>query len=281
MSKSMGVAIVIIWGVLALVIGAGVLHTLFASESEISQDTSKNTASQAQSQNEKIQEESLNRSNKQEENQTESSTDELSLPLSTLDLKRGNCPRPETLSSTPYGLRVDKENTIGEYEPSFLVDITPHLPTKDGRFICLDQAVALYLDDLLQAAKNDGHTIVITSGYRSYWTQSILREKSEENHGDPEYDRVAKPGHSEHQLGTAIDIAGATNGYISAGANFANTPEYQWMLEHAHEYGFILSYPEGKQDETGYIFEPWHWRFVGVENVDKFQKIEKEIDVVE
>ena len=70
----------------------------------------------------------------------------------------------------------------------------------------------------------------------------------------------ARPGHSEHQTGLALDINVA-----SSSAHFENTPAFAWLKEHCAQYGFILRYDQGKEDITGYRFEPWHYRYVGVE----------------
>lgn len=73
----------------------------------------------------------------------------------------------------------------------------------------------------------------------------------------------AKAGHSEHELGTAIDFnSGEGSAYLAK--KFAETPEGMWLASHSFEYGFIMSYPKGQEDKTGYIFEPWHFRFIGV-----------------
>jgi D-alanyl-D-alanine carboxypeptidase len=194
----------------------------------------------------------------------------------TLSFSRDNCPRPDEALPPSYDIIVNKEAGIDSYIPGFLVNVTNILPTKNGRQICLDETAALYLADLFGAAKSEGYDMTITSGYRSFATQSVLLDRSIERHGYASAARrVAPPGHSEHQLGTTVDLAAATNGYISAGAAFGNSPEYEWMLQNAESFGFVLSYPDGHQETTGYIFEPWHWRFVGAENVEKFNFTKK------
>lgn len=74
----------------------------------------------------------------------------------------------------------------------------------------------------------------------------------------------AVPGHSEHQTGLAIDVSGS-DGKCAASDCFAGTPEADWIAQHAPEYGFIIRYPEGKEAITGYKYEPWHIRYVGVD----------------
>lgn len=99
----------------------------------------------------------------------------------------------------------------------------------------------------------------VTSSYRSYNTQAILYNRYVSQDGSGEADTYsARPGFSEHQTGLAVDII-SNNSSLSS---FKNTPEARWMLAHAQDYGFILRYPSSKQTITGYISEPWHWRYV-------------------
>ena len=116
---------------------------------------------------------------------------------------------------------------------------------------------------LLEAASEAGHLVAVVSSYRSYETQRNTFEYHVNEFGLQEALRVsARPGHSEHQLGTTVDFSSTAVGYELVEA-FGSTPEGRWLAEHAHEYGFILSYPEGKEVVTGYAYEPWHFRWVG------------------
>ena len=118
---------------------------------------------------------------------------------------------------------------------------------------------------LLEAASEAGHLVAVVSSYRSYETQRNTFEYHVNEFGLEQALRVsARPGHSEHQLGTTVDFSSTTVGYELVEA-FGSTPEGRWLIENAHEYGFILSYPEGKEVVTGYAFEPWHFRWVGRE----------------
>ena len=113
------------------------------------------------------------------------------------------------------------------------------------------------------AAENDGISLWIVSGYRSYSTQESIYWRYVGNDGMKEADTYsARPGHSEHQTGLAMDLN-------SLDDSFANTPAGRWLEAHGHEYGFIIRYPRGKQDITGYIFEPWHVRYLGVDIATK------------
>lgn len=118
---------------------------------------------------------------------------------------------------------------------------------------------------LIEAAADEGHIIAIVSSYRSFETQRNTFQYHVDRFGLEQASRVsARPGHSEHQLGTTVDFSSAAVGHELVEA-FGHTPEGRWLAEHAHEYGFILSYPEGMEQITGYVYEPWHFRWVGRE----------------
>lgn len=100
------------------------------------------------------------------------------------------------------------------------------------------------------------------SAYRSYEKQSILYNSAVESYGKEKADNdTARPGHSEHQTGLAIDVSSTKTGNM---LDFENTDSFNWMVNNAHKYGFILRYPKGKENIHGYIYEAWHYRYVGV-----------------
>ncbi len=111
--------------------------------------------------------------------------------------------------------------------------------------------------------KNNGIYLYELSGFRSYATQNRLYNNYVAADGKQLADTYsARPGHSEHQSGLALDVN-------SVEASFANTAEAKWLAENCYKYGFILRYPNGKTDKTGYIYEAWHIRYVGVEIATK------------
>ena len=119
-------------------------------------------------------------------------------------------------------------------------------------------------ESMFLAASEDGHILVATSGYRSYWTQQSTHNHWINVMGETEARRVsARPGHSEHQLGLALDITTHALGGLSEYFSFTN--EGTWVRYNAHRFGFIVRYPYGREACTGYIYEPWHIRFVGIE----------------
>jgi len=123
----------------------------------------------------------------------------------------------------------------------------------------LDSEVNSQLNVMFEAAKQDGINLFITSGFRSYNRQKELYNKYVARDGKKAADTYsARPGHSEHQTGLAVDLNSTVN-------SFANTPEAKWIAENCYKYGFIVRYPKGKEHITGYIYEPWHVRYLGVE----------------
>ena len=118
---------------------------------------------------------------------------------------------------------------------------------------------------LVQAAANDGYSLWNASGFRSYETQEQIYNNYVYTHGQATADTFsARPGHSEHQTGMAIDVNNPSD-------SFNGTPEAIWLKEHCVDYGFIIRYPEGKQGITGYKYESWHIRYVGVEMAKKLR----------
>ncbi len=121
------------------------------------------------------------------------------------------------------------------------------------------------LKEMFAAASADGVTLVFGSGYRSETLQRQFYNSYVAQDGQAAADRYsARPGTSEHQTGLTFD-ATSPSGTCHLETCFESTPEGAWLLEHAHEYGFIIRYPEGKEHITGYSYEPWHLRYVGVE----------------
>lgn len=117
-----------------------------------------------------------------------------------------------------------------------------------------------HLSDMLDDAADDDIDLWIVSGYRSFDEQEALKGDYLVRYGSGSNAFSADQGYSEHQLGTTFDFT--TTGLSGGLDGFEATAAYEWLLDNAHEYGFVLSYPDGN---SYYVFEPWHWRFVGVE----------------
>ena len=117
-------------------------------------------------------------------------------------------------------------------------------------------------EEMSKAAKKEGLKIIAMSTYRDYAYQTDLYNKYVKQDGKEAADTYSgRPGFSEHQTGYAVDVYNDDESYT----NFHVTEEFKWMQEHAKEYGFILRFPEGKENETGYQYESWHYRYVGLE----------------
>ena len=163
---------------------------------------------------------------------------------------------------------VNKNYALSEdYEPSDLV--LPNVLSTDynqNQNIYLRKEAAIHLEQLFYAAQNEaGLTLLARSGYRSYQTQISLYDRYVSQNGTEKADTFsARAGHSEHQTGLAMDVtADSVNRQLVT--DFGLTPEGIWLKENAHRFGYIIRYLEGREDETGYQYEPWHIRYVGVE----------------
>lgn len=121
-----------------------------------------------------------------------------------------------------------------------------------------------YIDALIRDANNLGFPLIVDSAYRSGVYQKQILDNEIKLKGSDAYKFVALPGASEHQTGLAIDFAYYKDGVYSDEV-LESDKEAIWLKENAYKYGFILRYPKGKEDITGFNFEPWHYRFVGLE----------------
>ncbi|MFB1082959.1 D-alanyl-D-alanine carboxypeptidase family protein [Jeotgalibacillus sp. JSM ZJ347] len=125
------------------------------------------------------------------------------------------------------------------------------------------EARAAY-NEMQAAALEAGYSLVAFSTYRSYDYQTDLYNRYVEQHGQEEADRFsARPGYSEHQTGLGFDIGAEGQEEHWASDSFKDTEEAKWLAENAHQYGFILRYPAGKEHITGYQYESWHFRYLG------------------
>ncbi len=168
---------------------------------------------------------------------------------------------------------VDRSHTLpAHYVPEDLVPLPDYgVPTVGFRGLMLRREAAERLRSLTRAATASGEELVVASAFRSYADQQSTYARLKSIYGPGADAMSAAPGHSQHQLGTAVDFTNATVAY-QVGPIFGRTSAAGWLLEHATEYGFVLAYPPGRDDETGYDFEPWHYRYVGVENAGRLQQ---------
>jgi zinc D-Ala-D-Ala carboxypeptidase len=132
--------------------------------------------------------------------------------------------------------------------------------------------VSPHIEALFAAASAAGYKLMLDSGYRSETYQKQLYGSYVAKDGQAAADRYsARPGTSEHQTGRAFDV-GRTDGKCSLDICFGTTDEGKWLAAHAHEFGFVIRYLDGKESITGYQYEPWHLRYVGVELATEVHK---------
>lgn len=147
------------------------------------------------------------------------------------------------------------------YKPDDLV-------TVEGEFMVRKEVRDAY-QKMSQQAAQEGLSFHMNSAYRSYQSQQQVYQEYKQESGQAYADKYAsRPGYSEHQTGLAIDITTRRVRFNS----FDETEEYKWLQAHAHEYGFILRFPKGLEKITGYNYEPWHYRYVGVEAATKIKQ---------
>lgn len=193
---------------------------------------------------------------------------------------------PETTAEETTEEITTEPETTPEPEvtetPWYLVLVNPWHPLPDGYEFELTTVTGKYkidsrcadaLKQFLADCKAAGHTPYICSAYRTWDDQTYLFDKKVKSFTSKGYSEeeakilaakeTAVPGTSEHQLGLAVDILCQSRPWLDDGQ--ANTATQKWLMENCHKYGFILRYPKGTTDITGIIYEPWHYRYVGVE----------------
>lgn len=191
---------------------------------------------------------------------------------------------PEYVTRGAYTLDASYSNLLlvnGDNPLPEDYDYTGNLTEIDQKYINgslrqIDKNVYPYMQAMIEAAWADGVKLYVWSPYRSYDTQNMLFQKQVQrciNNGTPQSEAeaeaatvVARPGTSEHHTGLAADFNMASD-------DFENTAMYEWMQQHAVEYGFIMRYPADKTDITGVIYESWHYRFVGINSAQEINRL--------
>lgn len=175
------------------------------------------------------------------------------------------CPSAKNAETNLWLSPVGPDLDIGNYIPKDLIPLDNRINVKTTAS-CLTETAANALITMVDDMEDAGLKIIMTSGFRTRGTQETIHNSSTttaEAATDPtKYPSVALPGHSEHQLGVAVDMKSASDPAFSYD-NFKHSAEYAWLVKNAATYGFIQSYREGTESITGYIAEPWHWRYVG------------------
>jgi len=168
---------------------------------------------------------------------------------------------------TSKGFELVIEDGIAKVDGYLIANKSYSLPKDYNTTRSVDENTMTAFRAMQQAAAKAGHTVTIKSASRNWNDQNYIFNGYVARDGLQEaLTYSARPGHSEHQSGLAIDV-------LTSDSEEAKEPKFAsalaWLSEHAHEYGFILRYPEGKTDETGYIYESWHFRYVGKELAEK------------
>lgn len=175
------------------------------------------------------------------------------------------------LGKTSKGYEIKKVNGIYYIDGYLVANKTYDLPSdyNPGK---LNATVSEAANKMFAAAKSEkGFNLYSASGFRSYDTQKNIYNRYVKNDGQKNADTYsARPGHSEHQTGLAFDVCDR-NVSACITSKFDNTEQAKWLSENAYKYGFILRYPKGddKVKQTGYMFESWHFRYVGTELAEK------------
>ncbi len=165
--------------------------------------------------------------------------------------------------SSPW-IIVNKPHPLNpiDFNPSDLVSFSGHR---------ISAKSATQLQQMIDDAKSQGINLRVISGFRSYSYQSNLYNSYVSSDGQAQADTYsARPGHSEHQTGLAVDIGGVNGCDLQQ--CFATKPEGQWLAANAHKYGFLIRYTESNQSITGYQAEPWHLRYIGIDLVDEMAR---------
>jgi len=166
-----------------------------------------------------------------------------------------------------------------DYAPANLVSpsVALRLPASNLEMQVRREA-AEAMQKLFAAATSDGLRLMLASGYRSYSAQVSVYSAEVQNNGQAVADQEsARPGHSEHQTGLAADLEPASRG-CEVMACFADTAEGKWLAANAYKYGFIIRYQRGKTSLTGYAYEPWHVRYVGVDLAAEINKTDQTLE---
>lgn len=159
---------------------------------------------------------------------------------------------------------INKQNPIGkDYKPDDLAPIKYYAADRSKISRYMRKEAADHFHKLVEAAAFEGYKLVMTTAYRSYEFQQILWNNYVANEGEEAASRFsARPGQSEHQSGLAVDVSSPSVDYALT-EHFGETEEGKWIAGNAYKFGFILRFPKEKEEITGYLYEPWHIRYVG------------------
>lgn len=166
---------------------------------------------------------------------------------------------------------VDLKNPLPRsYVPQDLVSLSSYGIPLLGEDMLLRHEATEHLSRLMEQASAAGEELIVGSAYRSFEDQEVTFDNYTALYGEGAGGVSAPPGHSQHQLGTAVDFTNRMADY-ELWQPFGDTSASKWLLKHAKEHGFVLSYPGGQEAETGYNWEPWHYRYIGIANIRRME----------
>ncbi|MFO7941567.1 MAG: M15 family metallopeptidase [Bacillota bacterium] len=186
-------------------------------------------------------------------------------PILETTLRRNESGLPVVTNPNSILVLVNKERNLpSDYEPDDLVRPEVPFPFEgDMPRKLMRSGAAAALEELVDAASEEGLELYASSGYRSYSTQRDIFAYNAKTRGEDEANRFsARGGQSEHQTGLAMDVTCPEVGFELV-QRFGETAEGRWVADNAHRFGFIVRYPRGDEEITGYAYEPWHLRYVG------------------
>ncbi|NVN96587.1 MAG: M15 family metallopeptidase [Bacteroidetes bacterium] len=268
--------ILYIWAITIVII----LSSIIILQGKISNNTEKSISDKI------IAFEKIDKIIESKDNITNKTTDDVAIaekeiPIINKNIKEKQtifvCPVPKKEYEDMWLLNIGQDTGLSDttYIPKDLEKISSTYSARTN--ICLTTSALENLKIMLNAAKKDGYTIKVTSAFRTFEYQTGLLKIAKDNGNLDANLSISKPGYSEHQLGTAVDLSGLSINFSGADNAFNGTKEAEWLEEHASDYGFIESYPKDKSDITGYIYEPWHYRYIGRENAKLIKEKEQTI----
>lgn len=249
--------------VILFVFVLSVAYMLTSNNGDLNETTQESDTTDEQTQ--EIESSSTELLEQSTETTTETTTIETTTVVPTTSSEIETLPVPVAVIIQDTGWETTLVNIYYKMPDNYSVSLAPCI---EGSDIKLDYRVAPFYEAMYIAAKAEGCVLTPYSGYRSFERQANNYNRKTQSYMDQGYSSVQAltlaansimpPGCSEHNLGFAMDIAGTNT-------SFDQTKEFEWLLENAAEYGFILRYPKDKTHITKVKYEPWHWRYVGVE----------------
>lgn len=175
----------------------------------------------------------------------------------------------------PYDtlILVNREHKAPVTAPTLVMPDIPPSKAEVKENLYLRPVAATALEQMFEAAEQEGHLLFGVSGYRSAGSQGVIYERRVSESGNAAKKMIAPGGYSEHQTGLVMDISGESTLKKGLVQSFGESPEGIWVAENAHRFGFIVRYQVGWEKVTGYSYEPWHLRYVGIEHAARMYEL--------